>query len=148
MVTYYIFDLRQKSIRLPGIGCVETRLGYFFARKLRGKRPPASEWVFLGPVLAGRSLWRYTLGAMGITGSSATAKVSSKGWVVIPADLRYKYHIEPGDEVRIVDYGGILALLPSLQDPVHEARGALAGAGSLTRALLDERRREREREGG
>ena len=87
---------------------------------------------------------------MGITAQAATtAKVSSKGWIVIPAELRHKYHIEPGDEVRIVDYGGILAIVPALEDPVREARGALAGGSrSLTRALLEERRREREREAG
>ena len=79
----------------------------------------------------------------------ATARVSSKGWVVIPAALRRKYHIDPGDEVRIVDYGGVLSLVPALHDPVRQARGAFVedGAkGSLTRALLAERRRERERE--
>ena len=79
--------------------------------------------------------------------SPTTAKVSAKGWIVIPAALRHKYHIEPGEEVRIVDYGGVLGLVPALRDPVREARGALAvpdSPCSLTRALLAERRRERE----
>jgi len=76
-----------------------------------------------------------------------TATVSAKGWVVIPAPLRRRYHIEPGQRIRIVDYGGVLSLVPPLRDPVHEGRGLLAGKGSLTGALLDERRREREREG-
>jgi len=43
-------------------------------------------------------------------------KVSSKGWIVIPADIRRRYGIEPGDEVHIVDYGGSLGIVPKLAD--------------------------------
>jgi AbrB family looped-hinge helix DNA binding protein len=78
--------------------------------------------------------------------STHTATVSAKGWIVIPAPLRRRYHIEPGQEIRIVDYGGVLSLVPAFRDPVREAHGMLAGKTSLTRALLEERRRERERE--
>ena len=78
---------------------------------------------------------------------SDTARVSAKGWIVIPAPLRRRFHIEPGQEIRIVDYGGVLALVPASAEPVRAARGLLAGGGgSLTRALLRERRSERERE--
>lgn len=76
----------------------------------------------------------------------STAKVSVKGWIVIPAHLRRKYGIEPGDEISIVDYGGVLALVPRLQDPVADGLGAIEGKSSLTDALLQERKRERERE--
>jgi AbrB family looped-hinge helix DNA binding protein len=38
--------------------------------------------------------------------------VSEKGWVVIPAELRKKYNLHPGAEVAVVDYGGVLALVP------------------------------------
>lgn len=55
-----------------------------------------------------------------------------------------KHHVEPGAEVLVVDYGGVLATVPPLEDPVREARGALAGGRSLIRALLEERRRGRE----
>jgi bifunctional DNA-binding transcriptional regulator/antitoxin component of YhaV-PrlF toxin-antitoxin module len=66
--------------------------------------------------------------------------------VVIPARLRRRYHIEPGQEIRIVDYGGVLSLVPPLADPVRDARGMIAGKKSLSEALRKERRRERERE--
>jgi AbrB family looped-hinge helix DNA binding protein len=72
--------------------------------------------------------------------------ISSKGWVVIPADLRKKYGLKPGDTVNVVDYGGVLALVPALADPVREAMGMLKGSESLTEALLEERRKDRERE--
>jgi len=73
-------------------------------------------------------------------------KISSKGWVVIPAELRKKYNLEPGDEVNIIDYGGVLSIVPVAEDPIEHARGMFADGPSLTKALLEERRKERERE--
>lgn len=72
--------------------------------------------------------------------------VSEKGWVVIPAELRRKYKLEPGTEVQVVDYGGVLALVPRLADPVRQAAGMLRGRKSLTHALLSEHRAERRKE--
>jgi len=76
----------------------------------------------------------------------ATVRVSAKGWVVIPAELRRKYQIEAGAEVTIVDYGGVLTLVPKMRDPVVDARGTLKGGGSLTRELLRGRARDKRRE--
>ena len=73
-------------------------------------------------------------------------RISSKGWVVIPAELRKKYAIEPGDLVQIVDYGGVLAIVPSLEDPIEEGDGILRGGESLSKALLRERAADRKRE--
>lgn len=78
----------------------------------------------------------------------STATVSAKGWVVIPASLRRKYRIEPGGQVSIVDYGGVLSLVPLPEDPLRAGRGLLRGEKSLTAALLRERRQERRREDG
>ncbi|MBI1846200.1 MAG: AbrB/MazE/SpoVT family DNA-binding domain-containing protein [Candidatus Rokubacteria bacterium] len=61
----------------------------------------------------------------------------------MPADLRRKYNLHPGSEVAVVDYGGVLALVPALTRPVRQAAGMLRGRTSLTRALLAEHRRER-----
>ena len=33
-------------------------------------------------------------------------KTLAKGQIVIPADLRKKYHIEPGKELHLMEYGG------------------------------------------
>lgn len=71
--------------------------------------------------------------------------VSEKGWVVIPADLRKKYKLHPGAQVSVVDYGGVLALVPAMAKPIRQAAGMLKGRTSLTRALLTEHRRERSR---
>lgn len=72
--------------------------------------------------------------------------VSSKGWVVIPADLRKKYDLRPGKRVKIIDYGGVLAILPLMEDPIEEAAGILEAESSLTTALVDEHGQEAARE--
>ncbi len=75
-----------------------------------------------------------------------TVTVSQKGWVVIPAELRRKHDLHPGTEVQVVDYGGVLALVPKLRDPVRQAAGMLKGRNSLRDALMAEHRSERRRE--
>jgi len=65
-----------------------------------------------------------------------TLTISNKGWVVIPAELRKKYHLHPGAEVVIVDYGGVLAIVPAMRDPIKQGRGILKGGTSLTKALV------------
>jgi hypothetical protein len=47
--------------------------------------------------------------------------------------------------VNIVDYGGVLALVPAMARPAQQAAGILKGRRSLTRAVLVEHRRERTR---
>lgn len=70
--------------------------------------------------------------------------VSSKGWVVIPANIRKKYGIHPGDKVRFIDYGGVITLVPMKENPVKEGLGMLSGGGkrSLVQALLDDHDQE------
>jgi len=67
-------------------------------------------------------------------------KTLAKGQIVIPAGLRKKYHIEPGTELQIMEYGGIIYLVPPVEDPIKEARGALPSRPSLAGQLLRERR--------
>lgn len=73
------------------------------------------------------------------------AAVSNKGWIVIPAELRRKYDLTPGAQVVVVDYGGVIALVPALTDPIEEAAGLLKDAAPLAPALRAERVRERQR---
>jgi AbrB family looped-hinge helix DNA binding protein len=72
--------------------------------------------------------------------------ISNKGWVVIPAELRKKYNLLPGTTVVIVDYGGVLSIVPALKNPIKQGKGLLKGLPSLTRDLLKERAKERVRE--
>jgi AbrB family looped-hinge helix DNA binding protein len=75
-----------------------------------------------------------------------TLTISNKGWVVIPAELRKKYHLHPGAEVVIVDYGGVLAIVPAMRDPIKQGRGILKGGTSLTKALVEERAADQKRD--
>ena len=73
-------------------------------------------------------------------------RLSSKGWVVIPAAMREKYGLKPGSDVQVVDYGGVLSLVPALKDPIQSGAGMLKGGESLTQAIVEEHRQERERD--
>lgn len=75
-----------------------------------------------------------------------TVKFSQKGAVVIPVEVRRKYGWKPGARASLVDYGGVVALVPMLRDPVEEGYGILKGGPSLTKALEKERAEERRRE--
>lgn len=78
----------------------------------------------------------------------AIAKMSSKGWIVIPSELRRKYGLLPGRNVSIVEWGGALTIRPVPDDPIEAAYGMLAhlGGRSLTQTIVDEHRWELERE--
>ena len=72
--------------------------------------------------------------------------ISNKGWVVIPAEMRKKYHLEPGTEVVIVDYGGVLAIVPAVKDPIKQGKGFLKGTPSSSKDLKKDRALEKKRD--
>jgi AbrB family looped-hinge helix DNA binding protein len=65
-------------------------------------------------------------------------KFSQKCWVVIPASMRKKHGLKPGSEFTIVDYGGVLTLVPVFKDPVRQGAGILKGDDSFTQAVVEE----------
>ena len=71
------------------------------------------------------------------------ATVSQKGWVVIPADLRKKYALHTGNKVQVIDYGGVLAIVPAFSDPVKQSFGLIKSKKSLTKVLLGEHWKEK-----
>ena len=72
----------------------------------------------------------------------AIVKTLSKGQIVIPAALRKRYHIEPGTEMQILDYGGVIYLIPPVEDPIKAACGILPSEPSLSGGLIKERKRD------
>jgi AbrB family looped-hinge helix DNA binding protein len=74
------------------------------------------------------------------------AKVSAKGWVVIPAKLRRRFGLKPGATVEFKTTDQGILITPGAADPVETLYGKLAGKASLTKALLKERARELKRE--
>jgi AbrB family looped-hinge helix DNA binding protein len=61
------------------------------------------------------------------------ATISSRGWIVIPADLRRKYELTPGKKVQVVDYGGVISLVPVSKDPIQSSKGQLIGRSFIDR---------------
>jgi AbrB family looped-hinge helix DNA binding protein len=72
-----------------------------------------------------------------------SVRVLNKGQIVIPASIRKKYAIKPGNRIQIFEYGSLIYLIPQAADPVSEAQGCLPAQPSLAEELLAERKRER-----
>ena len=72
------------------------------------------------------------------------SKLSEKGWVVIPNSIRKRYGLKKGDQVNIIDYGDIISIIPLSTDPIKESAGLLKGGASLTKDLIEQRKRDKE----
>jgi AbrB family looped-hinge helix DNA binding protein len=59
------------------------------------------------------------------------AYVSSKGQIVIPAELRRKFRIETGTRLEITDDGERIILKPISPEYVRLLKGSLKGGGAL-----------------
>jgi len=68
-----------------------------------------------------------------------------KGQIVIPAELRRKYHIKAGTKINVIDTGEAILLKPVTEESLKRLQGRLKGKGVL-KSLLDERRKDAERE--
>jgi AbrB family looped-hinge helix DNA binding protein len=62
--------------------------------------------------------------------------ISSKGQLIIPADIRKKYAIKQGDKFEVQVAEGKLVLVPLKEKPFLRLYGALKGETSLVRSLL------------
>ena len=72
-------------------------------------------------------------------------KATSKGQVVIPAELRKKLNIKKGTRLAVSQGEGNLILLrPVPDDPIEASKGMLKGRTSLIKALLNDRAQEAE----
>ena len=75
--------------------------------------------------------------------------ISSKGQVVIPAELREEYGLDKGTPATWTKEEGRLVLTPMTERRIREIRGALKpspGAPTMFDELFAERERERKRE--
>ena len=69
-----------------------------------------------------------------------TSTLSEKGWVVIPRELRERYGLKKGDRVHVIDYGGVISIVPASDSPIKNSSGMLKGKTSLTKELAKSRR--------
>ncbi|MEW6771977.1 MAG: AbrB/MazE/SpoVT family DNA-binding domain-containing protein [Bacillota bacterium] len=64
--------------------------------------------------------------------------VSTKGQIIIPAEIRKRYNIKRGDRLALQEVDGRLVLVPLEEKPFVGLYGALKGKKSLTLALREE----------
>lgn len=75
-----------------------------------------------------------------------TAVVTSKGQIVIPSQIRRRMNIKRGTRLYIEEKGEELVLKPMTPRYFEKIAGLLQTKGKLTRLLLEERKRDKERE--
>lgn len=75
-----------------------------------------------------------------------TARVTSKGQLVIPSRLRRKYGIKPGTKIRFIERDREILFQPVTREFIRGVCGMLESETSVTRELLKERARDKERE--
>ncbi len=71
---------------------------------------------------------------------------SSRGQIVIPKNIRNELKIGPGKRLLIKIEEAHAIIMPLPDDPVEHFCGYFKDRSSLTKALLDERQKDRARE--
>jgi AbrB family looped-hinge helix DNA binding protein len=77
-----------------------------------------------------------------------TVQVRQRGTFTLPAELRERYNIKPGDTFRIIDLDGILVLtpmVPMVPELAREIERARIEAGLSVDEMLKSLREQRER---
>ncbi len=74
------------------------------------------------------------------------ATVSSKGQIVIPAEIRKKLRIKGGTRVAVSERGGEITLTPNPFDALLALRGCLSHVEDVEAWWIEEKRKEYERE--
>jgi AbrB family looped-hinge helix DNA binding protein len=71
-------------------------------------------------------------------------KLSKRGQISVPSEVRKKLHIGPDTTLEWVVEGATARVIPVPADPIRAFRGS--GKKGLVKQLLKERRRDRQRE--
>ena len=74
-----------------------------------------------------------------------TTTVTRRAQTAVPASIRKRYNIQPGDKLTWIDDGQSIKIVPLPQDTIQALRGCAKGE-SLTEKLLADRKEDRERE--
>ena len=71
--------------------------------------------------------------------------MGAKGQVVIPKKIRAMFQIKPGTRVHLEARGGEIVLTPLTPQYFERMAGFLGTGGKVTKALLEERKKEQGR---
>ena len=75
-----------------------------------------------------------------------TTIVTTKGQIVIPSIIRRHLNIKKGMKLCVIEQGDQIVLQPLTHDYFEKVAGVLNTKGKLTKSLLEERAKEKERE--
>lgn len=75
-----------------------------------------------------------------------TTIVTTKGQIVIPSKIRHRLKIKRGTKLYIEERGNELILKPVTPEYFERIAGVLPTKGKLSKALLEERAKDKERE--
>jgi AbrB family looped-hinge helix DNA binding protein len=75
-----------------------------------------------------------------------TTIVTTKGQIVIPSKIRQRLKIKRGTKLYIEERGNELILKPVTPEYFERIAGVLPTKGKLSKALLEERAKDKERE--
>ena len=67
------------------------------------------------------------------------SKVTSKGQIVIPKQLRVKYGIRTSTIIRWIQRSDGLVMVPDSEDPIYSARGMFKKSGLLNRLMAEKK---------
>ena len=73
-----------------------------------------------------------------------TSIVTVKGQVVIPSRIRKKFGIKIGTRIHFLDEGKEIKMIPITPEMIESNFGFLGTKGKLLKALMEEKKRERE----
>jgi AbrB family looped-hinge helix DNA binding protein len=76
-----------------------------------------------------------------------TTTITKRAQTVVPAPIRQRHNIQPGDTLAWIDDGETIKVIPLPQDPIRALRGCGKGE-TLIQRLLVSRQEDRERERG
>lgn len=71
--------------------------------------------------------------------------VTTKGQVVIPAEIRKKLHITKGTVMQIQEDGDKIIMRPITAEYIKSLAGMFKTKGKMTRLLLEERAKDKQR---
>ncbi len=72
--------------------------------------------------------------------------ITSKGQIVVPAKLRRRYGLKPGTKVYFIERDQEILFQPVTREYLKSVHGMLTSETSMTKELLKERAKDRERE--
>jgi AbrB family looped-hinge helix DNA binding protein len=70
--------------------------------------------------------------------------VTTKGQLVIPSKLRRKFGIKPGTRVNFFEESDGIKIIPVTAEVITSNKGFLGTRGKLLKALMEEKKKERE----